>query len=105
MPPLALPFHKLMRFLEPNDRIVMDHGSADPNDPDRFRATVTFDEQSDGKTVLTLRQLHPSGERRQIVIGFVGGVWAGEAGEVVGEALRSAHCLARTQNPQSLLLN
>lgn len=32
--------------------------------------TVTFDEQSDGKTILTLRQLHPSRERRQIVIGF-----------------------------------
>lgn len=48
----------------------MDHGSADPNDPDRFRVTVTFDEQSDGKTILTLRQLHPSRERRQIVIGF-----------------------------------
>lgn len=65
-------FPNLMRFLEivPNERIVMDHGSADPNDPDRFRVTVTFDEQSDGKTILTLRQLHPSRERRQIVIGF-----------------------------------
>lgn len=65
-------FPNLMRFLEivPNERIVMDHGSPDPNDPDRFRVTVTFDEQSDGKTVLTLRQLHPSRERRQIVIGF-----------------------------------
>ncbi len=36
----------------------MDHGGEDPNDPDRFRVTVTFDEQSDGKTVLTMRQLH-----------------------------------------------
>ena len=39
-------------------------------DPDRFRVTVTFDEQQDGKTVLTLRQLHPSAERRRFVIGF-----------------------------------
>jgi len=31
---------------------------------------VTFDEQSANKTVLTLRQLHPSRERRQAVIGF-----------------------------------
>jgi hypothetical protein len=31
---------------------------------------VTFDEQTDGKTVLTLRQLHPSRKRRQVVIGF-----------------------------------
>jgi uncharacterized protein YndB with AHSA1/START domain len=65
-------FPNLIRFLEivPNERIVMDHGTPDPNDPDRFRVTVTFDEQSDGKTVLTMRQLHPSRERRQVVIGF-----------------------------------
>ena len=48
----------------------MDYGTPDPDDPDRFRATVTFDEQTDGKTVLTMRQLHPSRERRQVVIGF-----------------------------------
>jgi uncharacterized protein YndB with AHSA1/START domain len=65
-------FPNLMRFLEivQNDRIVMDYGTPSPDDPDRFRATVTFDEQADGKTVLTLRQLHPSRERRQVVIGF-----------------------------------
>jgi uncharacterized protein YndB with AHSA1/START domain len=65
-------FPNLMRFLEivPNERIVMDYGTPDPEDPDRFRATVTFDEQTDGKTVLTMRQLHPSRERRQVVIGF-----------------------------------
>lgn len=65
-------FPNLMRFLEivPNERIVMDYGTSDPNDPDRFRMTVTFDEQSDGKTVLTMRQLHPSPNRRQAVIGF-----------------------------------
>lgn len=61
-------FPNLMRFLEiaPNERIVMDYGTPDP---DRFRMTVTFDEQSDGKTVLTMRQLHPNRERRQAVIG------------------------------------
>lgn len=32
--------------------------------------TVTFDAQADGKTVLTLRQLHPSRERRQQVMAF-----------------------------------
>ncbi len=31
---------------------------------------VTFDQQADGKTVLTMRQLHPSRERRQAVIDF-----------------------------------
>ncbi len=65
-------FANLMRFLEivPNERIVVDYGTPEPGDPDRFRMTVTFDEQGDGKTVLTLRQLHPSRERRQVVIGF-----------------------------------
>ena len=65
-------FPNLMRFLElvPNERIVMDYGTPDPHDPDRFRMTVTFDEQADGKTVLTLRQLHPSSKRRQAVIDF-----------------------------------
>lgn len=65
-------FENHMRFLEivPNERIVVDYGTPDPDDPDRFRMTVTFDEQSDGKTVVTLRQLHPTRERRQAVIGF-----------------------------------
>ncbi|MDE3122806.1 MAG: SRPBCC family protein [Paracoccaceae bacterium] len=65
-------FANLIRFLEivPNERIVMDYGTPDPDDPDRFRVTVTFDSQADGKTVLTLRQLHPSPERRRAVIGF-----------------------------------
>ena len=65
-------FPNLIRFLKivPNERLVMDHGGEDPNDPDRFRVTVTFDEQSDGKTVLTMRQLHPTVKRRKFVIGF-----------------------------------
>ena len=65
-------FASLMRFLEivPNERIVTDYGTPDPQDPDRFQMTVTFDEQADGKTVLTLRQLHPNRERRQAVIAF-----------------------------------
>ncbi|RCK20322.1 ATPase [Thalassospira lucentensis MCCC 1A00383 = DSM 14000] len=65
-------FENHVRFLEiiPNERIVMDYGTPDPNDPERFRMTVTFDEQSDGKTVVTLRQLHPTRERRLAVIGF-----------------------------------
>lgn len=65
-------FGNLMRFLEiiPNERIVVEYGMPEPNDPDRFRMTVTFDEQTESKTVVTLRQLHPSRERRQFVIGF-----------------------------------
>ncbi|MGB8014635.1 MAG: ATPase, partial [Pseudolabrys sp.] len=32
--------------------------------------TITFDEQSDGKTVITLRQLHPTKAQRDAGIGF-----------------------------------
>ena len=65
-------FETLMRFVEivPNERIVMDYGTPEPSDPNRFRMTVTFDEQADGKTVLTMRQRHPSRERRQAVMRF-----------------------------------
>jgi len=65
-------FSNLMRFVEivPNQRIVIDYGTPEFNDPDRFRMTVTFDEQSNGKTILTLRQLHPSADRRRAVIAF-----------------------------------
>jgi uncharacterized protein YndB with AHSA1/START domain len=61
-----------MTFLEivPNERLVLDHGADKDDDPNRFRVTLTFDEQSDGKTVLTLRQLHPSKTQRDATIGF-----------------------------------
>lgn len=54
----------------PGQRLVFDHGADQDDDPGRFRMTVTFDQQGDGKTVLTLRQLHPTAERRAAVIGF-----------------------------------
>jgi hypothetical protein len=34
------------------------------------RMLVTFDVQTDGKTVLTLRQMHPTRDRREAAIGF-----------------------------------
>ena len=54
----------------PGERLVMDHGADVDDDPARFRVTVTFDAQDDGKTVLTLRQLHPTAELRSTKIGF-----------------------------------
>ena len=51
-------------------RIVFDHGSDIDADPERFRVTLTFDAQQDGKTVLSLRQLHPTAEQRLAGIGF-----------------------------------
>jgi uncharacterized protein YndB with AHSA1/START domain len=50
--------------------LTMDHGSDLDDDPSRFRMTITLDEQSDGKTVVTLRQLHPTTEQRKATIGF-----------------------------------
>jgi uncharacterized protein YndB with AHSA1/START domain len=59
-------------FLEihPHDRLVFDHGSDKDDDEHRFRVTITFDEQTDKKTVVTLRQLHPTKEQRDAGIGF-----------------------------------
>jgi len=56
--------------IAPSERLVLDHGSDADDDPARFRVTITLDEQGDGKTVLTLRQLHPTAEQREATIGF-----------------------------------
>ncbi len=58
--------------------IEVEHGSDQDNDPGRFRMLVTFDQQSDGKTVLTLRQMHPSREQRERTIGFGAVVYGGQ---------------------------
>jgi uncharacterized protein YndB with AHSA1/START domain len=54
----------------PGERLVLDHGSDIDDDPSRFRVTVTLDAQADGKTVLTLRQIHPTAEQRDEKVGF-----------------------------------
>jgi len=61
-----------MEFLrvEAPSLIEVSHGTDADDDPDRFRMLVTFDEQDNGKTVITLRQMHPTPERRATVIGF-----------------------------------
>lgn len=61
-----------IEFLEivPSDKIVFYHGADKDNDPARFYVTVTFDAQQNGKTVLTMRQLHPTKEQRAGTIGF-----------------------------------
>ena len=50
--------------------IEFDHGVDSDDDPGRFRTTITFDEQGDSKTVITLRQLHPTKAKRDAGIGF-----------------------------------
>jgi uncharacterized protein YndB with AHSA1/START domain len=54
----------------PSERLILDHGSDIDEDPARFRVTITLDEQGNGKTVLTLRQLHPTAVHRKAGIGF-----------------------------------
>lgn len=56
--------------IEPPSLIETDHGSDIDDDPSRFRVTITFEAQSDGKTVVTLRQLHPTAEQRAAGVGF-----------------------------------
>lgn len=61
-----------MQFLriEAPRLIEIEHGSDKDNDPARFHVTVTFEAQSNGKTVLTMRQLHPTAAQRDAGIGF-----------------------------------
>ncbi len=66
-------FPNRVTFLEVKrpERLVFDHGSdKDDDDDKRFRVTITFDEQSNGKTVVTLRQLHPTKASRDAKIAF-----------------------------------
>jgi uncharacterized protein YndB with AHSA1/START domain len=65
-------FPNRMEFLriEASRLIEFNHGSDTDGDPDAFRMLVTFDEQNNGKTVVTFRQMHPTADRRTIVIGF-----------------------------------
>ena len=50
--------------------VVLDHGTDKDDCERRFRVTITFDEQSDKKTVVTMRQLHPTKEQRDAGIAF-----------------------------------
>lgn len=61
-----------IEYLEivPNERLVFWHGSDVDNDPSRFYVTITFDMQHNNKTVVTLRQLHPTKEQRDAKLGF-----------------------------------
>lgn len=45
-----------IKYLEivPNERLVFDHGGDIDDDPKRFRVTITFDDQADKKTLVTL---------------------------------------------------
>ncbi|WP_187435652.1 SRPBCC family protein [Bradyrhizobium hipponense] len=61
-----------MRFrrIERPSLMEMDHGADQDDDPGLFRFTVTFAEQSNGKTVLMMRQLASTTAQRDGMIGF-----------------------------------
>lgn len=61
-----------IEYLEitPPERLVFDHGTDVDDCPIRFRVTITFEEQANKKTVMTMRQLHPTKERRDAGISF-----------------------------------
>lgn len=61
-----------MDFLrvEPHQLIEVRHGPDREDDPSAFFMLVTFDEQANGKTIVTLRQMHPTKARRVEVIAF-----------------------------------
>jgi uncharacterized protein YndB with AHSA1/START domain len=68
----GLRYDNRMKFLR-IDRprlIEVDHGPDKDDDPGKFRMLLTFDAQTDGRTVLTLRQMHPTRARRDAGIGF-----------------------------------
>ena len=50
--------------------LEVEHGSDVDDDPSRFHTTITFEDQSDGKCVLTMRQLHPTKAQRDAGVGF-----------------------------------
>jgi uncharacterized protein YndB with AHSA1/START domain len=61
-----------MDFLEVTrpERLIFNHGVDKDDDANKWRVIVTFDSQSDGKTVITMRQLHPTKAQRDAGIGF-----------------------------------
>lgn len=65
-------FSNRMDFVRVEEPTLIEavHGTDTDDDPDRFRLLATFDEQDNGKTVVTLRQIHPTPDRRTLVIGF-----------------------------------
>lgn len=95
----GLRYDNRMTFLriERPHLIEVDHGSDKDDDPAKFRMLVTFDEQSDGKTVLTLRQMHPTRARRGEVIAFGAVEYGGQTLDKLAAHLAARKAQARSQ--------
>lgn len=79
--------------------IEVDHGSDIDDDPGQFRMLVTFDEQSDGKTVLTLRQMHPTRAQREAAIGFGAVAFGGQTLDKLAEHVALKAVAADAEEP------
>ncbi|MDB4978377.1 MAG: ATPase [Candidatus Peribacteria bacterium] len=51
----------------PHERLVYNHGSDDPKDPNHFRVTVTFEEQSGSTKLSMIMQFDTAAERDKVV--------------------------------------
>jgi uncharacterized protein YndB with AHSA1/START domain len=85
------------RVIDRPHRIEVEHGADRDADPARFRMLVTFDAQSDGKTVLTLRQMHPSREQRAATIAFGAVEYGAQTLEKLARHLSSGSARAGTR--------
>lgn len=83
-------------ILDPPHRIEVEHGADRDVDPGCFQMLVTFDAQSDGKTVLTLRQMHPTREQRTATIGFGAVEYGAQTLDKLARHLAGQRALAST---------
>lgn len=60
----------VFKCIEPGVCLEAEHGRDIDDDPDRFHMRVSFAAQANGKTVVMLRQIHPSRAHRDRGIGF-----------------------------------
>jgi len=59
------------------ERLAYTHGSDDPNDPNVFETTVTFEKQGN-KTLLTMKAIFPTAEERERVVKEYGALEGGK---------------------------
>lgn len=71
--PNRIVFHEVVK----PERLTYTHGSDDPNDPNQFEVTVTFEAQGD-KTMLTMRAIFATAAERDRVVNEFGAVEGGK---------------------------
>lgn len=92
-------FSSRMEFqkVEASSLIEVTHGSDVDDDPDRFRMLITFDDQDNGKTLVTLRQMHPTPQRRAAVIAFGAAEYGAQTLEKLADHVAQMRAMARVE--------